>query len=163
VSPGADARQRKKAKFTTLLHHVRISLLREAFLALKRRAAPGVDGVTWQDYEANLEGNLRDLHTRVHTCSAAVHTEAGQRILDADIRSFFDGLSQDWLVRFLEQSDRRRTRHPPCAQVAQGGRLGRRRLERQCDGDSAGGSGITTARQRLPALRISLSHNRAAG
>ena len=60
------ARQRKKEKFTALLHHVNIDLLREAFLALKRRAAPGVDGVTWQDYEAALEGNLQDLHARVH-------------------------------------------------------------------------------------------------
>jgi retron-type reverse transcriptase len=71
VSPGLDrvriaARQRTKEKFTALLHHVTIDLLRDAFLALKRRAAPGVDGVTWPDYEANLEGNLRDLHARVH-------------------------------------------------------------------------------------------------
>ena len=71
VSPGLDrvrhaARQRKKEKFTALLHHVTIDLLRDAFLALKRRAAPGVDGVTWQDYEAALEGNLQDLHSRVH-------------------------------------------------------------------------------------------------
>ena len=71
VSPGLErvrhvARQRKKEKFTALLHHVTIDLLRDAFLALKRRAAPGVDGVTWQDYEANLEGNLQELHARVH-------------------------------------------------------------------------------------------------
>jgi RNA-directed DNA polymerase len=71
VSQGPDrvrqaARQRKKERFTALLHHVTTDLLREAFLALKRRAAPGVDGVTWQDYEADLEGNLRDLHERVH-------------------------------------------------------------------------------------------------
>jgi len=71
VSPGLDrvrnaARQRTKEKFTALLHHVTIDLLRDAFLALKRRAAPGVDGVTWQDYEADLEGNLQDLHARVH-------------------------------------------------------------------------------------------------
>jgi len=70
VSPGLDrvreaARQRKKERFTALLHHVTIDLLRDAFAALKRRAAPGVDGVTWQDYEANIEGNLRDLHSRV--------------------------------------------------------------------------------------------------
>jgi group II intron reverse transcriptase/maturase len=45
---------------------VTIDLLRDAFLALKRRAAPGVDGVTWQDYEVSLEGNLKDLHDRVH-------------------------------------------------------------------------------------------------
>ena len=71
VSQGLDrvrhaARQRKKEKFTALLHHVTIDLLREAFLALKRHAAPGVDGVTWQGYEASLEANLEDLHARVH-------------------------------------------------------------------------------------------------
>jgi group II intron reverse transcriptase/maturase len=46
---------------------VTVDLLRDAFLALKRRAAPGVDGVTWEDYEAGLEGNLQDLHARVHS------------------------------------------------------------------------------------------------
>ena len=71
VSQGLDrvrqaARQRKKEKFTALLQHVTVDLLRDAFLVLKRRAAPGVDGVTWQDYEAGLEGNLHDLHARVH-------------------------------------------------------------------------------------------------
>lgn len=158
-------------KFTALLHHVTVDLLRDAFLALKRRAAPGVDGVTWLDYEADLEGNLQDLHARVHRGTyraqpvrrrfipkpgtdkqrplgiAALEDKIVQRavvvvlnaiyeedflgfsygfrpgrgqhdaldalsvaisetrvnwILDADIRSFFDGLSQDWLVRFLE-------------------------------------------------------------
>jgi group II intron reverse transcriptase/maturase len=49
-----------------LLHHVTVDALRDAFLALKRRAAPGVDGVTWQDYESGLEDRLQDLHTRVH-------------------------------------------------------------------------------------------------
>lgn len=176
VSPGLDrvrhaARQRKKEKFTALLHHVTVDLLRDAFLALKRRAAPGVDGVTWQDYEASLEGNLQDLHARVHRGSyralpvrrrfipkpgtdkqrplgiAALEDKIVQRavvvvlnaiyeedflgfsygfrpgrgqhdaldalsvaisetrvnwILDADIRSFFDRLSQQWMVRFLE-------------------------------------------------------------
>jgi group II intron reverse transcriptase/maturase len=175
VSQGLDrvrqvARQRKKEKFTALLHHVSVDLLRDAFLALKRRAAPGVDGVTWQDYEADLEGNLRDLHARVHRGTyralpvrrrfipkpggkqrplgiAALEDKIVQRavvtvlnaiyeadflgfsygfrpgrgphdaldalsvaicdtpvnwILDADIRSFFDSLSQKWLVRFLE-------------------------------------------------------------
>jgi len=48
---------------------VTVELLRDAFLALKRRAAPGVDGVTWEDYEANLEGNLRELHAKVHSGS----------------------------------------------------------------------------------------------
>src|SRR6478735_6004265 len=175
VSQGLDrvrnaARQRKKEKFTALLHHVTVELLRDAYLALKRRAAPGVDGVTWQDYEANLEGNLRELHAKVHSGSyralpvrrrfipkpggkqrplgiAALEDKIVQRalvavlnaiyeedflgfsygfrpgrsqhdaldalsvaicntpvnwILDADIRGFFDSVSQEWLVRFLE-------------------------------------------------------------
>jgi group II intron reverse transcriptase/maturase len=176
VSQGLDrvrnaARQRKKEKFTALLHHVTVDLLRESFLALRRRAAPGVDGVTWEDYEARLEDNLLDLHARVHSGGyralpvrrrfipkpgtdkqrplgiAALEDKIVQRalvavlnaiyeedflgfsygfrpgrgqhdaldalsvaisgtpvnwILDADIRSFFDGLSQEWLVRFLE-------------------------------------------------------------
>jgi len=175
VSPGLErvrqaARQRKKEKFTALLHHISVDLLRDAFLALKRRAAPGVDGITWQDYEANLEGNLQELHRSVHRGSyrampvkrrfipkpdgkqrplgiTALEDKIVQRavvtvlteiyeedflgfsygfrpgrgqhdaldalcvgigaarvnwILDADIRSFFDRIDQQWLVRFLE-------------------------------------------------------------
>jgi group II intron reverse transcriptase/maturase len=164
------ARQRKKERFTSLLHHVNVDLLRLAFFALKRDAAPGVDGVTWQDYEADLERKLADLHDRVHRGAyraqpsrrryipkpdgrqrplavAALEDKIVQRatlavlqaiyeedflgfsygfrpkrsqhdaldafvvgisstkvswILDADLRSFFDSVSQDWLVRFLE-------------------------------------------------------------
>src|SRR5690348_1105303 len=59
------AGHRKKERFTALLHHVDADTLRTAFFALKRKAAPGVDGVTWQDYEADLELNLEDLHGRV--------------------------------------------------------------------------------------------------
>lgn len=164
------AKQKKKEKLTWLLHHVSIDLLREAFFALKRDAAPGVDGVTWEDYEADLEPKLVDLHDRVH-CGAyrarparrryipkadgkqrplavaaledkiiqkataatlnAIYEEEflgfsygfrpkrGQHdaldalvvgitsrkvnfILDTDIRSFFDTVSQQWLVRFVE-------------------------------------------------------------
>ena len=60
------ARERKEMKFTALLHHLTVALLRDSFYALKRKAAPGVDGVTWQEYEAGLEGRLADLHSRVH-------------------------------------------------------------------------------------------------
>ena len=60
------ARQKKKEKFTALLHHLSIDLLREAFLALKRDAAPGVDDLTWHTYAADLDRNLTDLHARVH-------------------------------------------------------------------------------------------------
>jgi group II intron reverse transcriptase/maturase len=60
------AKASKEGRFTALLHHVDRDLLRLSFYALKRNAAPGVDGVTWQDYEAELESNLQDLHARVH-------------------------------------------------------------------------------------------------
>jgi group II intron reverse transcriptase/maturase len=164
------ARQRKKEKFTALLHHLTVDLLRDAFLGLKRRAAPGVDGVTWRTYEAGLEGNLQNLHAQVHRGSyralpvrrrfipkpdgqqrplgiAALEDKIVQRavvtvlnaiyeedflgfsygfrpgrrphdaldalsvaisdtpvnwVLDTDIRGFFDSLSQDWLIGFLE-------------------------------------------------------------
>src|ERR1700751_1355402 len=60
------ARQRKKEPFTSLLHHINVDTLRTAFYALKRKAAPGVDGVTWQDYEAELELRIENLHKRAH-------------------------------------------------------------------------------------------------
>ena len=164
------AKARKKERFTALLHHVTVELLRESFYALKRKAAPGVDGLTWPDYEMKLEDNLQDLHARVHRGAyralpvrrryipkpggkqrplgiAALEDKIVQRavvavlnaiyeadflgfsygfrpgrsqhdaldalavgicntpvnwILDADIRSFFDSVSQQWLIRFLE-------------------------------------------------------------
>ena len=58
--------EKKKEQFTALLHHINVDTLKTAFYALKRRAAPGVDGVTWQDYELDLELRLEDLHGRVH-------------------------------------------------------------------------------------------------
>jgi RNA-directed DNA polymerase len=164
------ARQRRKEKFTALFHHLSIDLLGEAFLALKRDAAPGVDDLTWQTYAADLERNLTDLHARVQRGAyralpsrrtyipkadgrqrplavAALEDKIVQRatvavlnsiyeeeflgfsygfrpqrgqhdaldalvvgitrkrvnfILDADVRSFFDEVSQTWLVRFVE-------------------------------------------------------------
>jgi group II intron reverse transcriptase/maturase len=59
------AKERKEERFTALFHHLNVALLGEAFHALKRDAAPGVDGLTWQDYEAELEPRLADLHERV--------------------------------------------------------------------------------------------------
>ena len=60
------ANERRQEKFTALLHHLSVDLLRESFYALQRKAAPGVDGVTWREYETGLEGRLVDLHSRVH-------------------------------------------------------------------------------------------------
>jgi RNA-directed DNA polymerase len=164
------ARQDKRARFTALLHHVTVDLLRDSFFALKRQAAPGVDGVTWQEYEDGLDDRLVDLHRRVHTGTyraqpskrayipkpdgrkrplgiAALEDKIVQQavvtvlnqiyevdflgfsygfrpgrsahdaldalwvgimgkkvnwVLDADIQSFFDTISLEWLVKFLE-------------------------------------------------------------
>jgi RNA-directed DNA polymerase len=171
------ARQRKKEKFIALFHHISIDLLDEVFYELKENAAAGVDGLTWRDYELNLEHNLEDLHACIHRGAyralpsrrvyipkpdgrrrplaiAALEDKIVQRatvavlnaiyeedflgfsygfrpersthdaldslvvgiesmkvnwILDADIRSFFDEISQEWLIRFLEHriGDRR--------------------------------------------------------
>jgi len=60
------AKRNKEMKFTALLHHLTIERLRESFYALQRKAAPGIDGVTWQEYEPVLEDRLVDLHSRVH-------------------------------------------------------------------------------------------------
>src|SRR5580693_2993836 len=59
------AKQRKKEKFTTLFHHISVELLRLSFFEIKKDAAPGVDGLMWQDYEAGLDRNIEDLHDRV--------------------------------------------------------------------------------------------------
>src|SRR5882757_2312106 len=164
------AKERKKEKFTSLLHHISIDLLDEAFFELKEEAAPGVDGLTWTEYEQNLDRNIEDLHARVHRGAyraqpsrrvyipkpdgrqrplaiAALEDKIVQRataavlnaiyeedflgfsygfrpgrgahdaldalavgigsrkvnfILDADIRSFFDTVDHDWLIRFVE-------------------------------------------------------------
>src|SRR6266568_3246252 len=71
MSQGLDgvrkaARERKQERFTSLLHHLNVDLLRDSFYALQRKASPGVDGVTWQEYETGLEDRLIDLHCRVH-------------------------------------------------------------------------------------------------
>jgi group II intron reverse transcriptase/maturase len=164
------ARQRKKEKFTSLLHHVDPAMLRTAFYAIKRDAAPGVDGMTWETYERDLDRRIEELYARVKSGAyralpsrrsyipkedgskrplavmaledkivqrataavlSAIHEEDflgfsyGFRpkrsqhdaldalivgisskkvnfILDADIRSFFTEVSQEWVVRFLE-------------------------------------------------------------
>jgi RNA-directed DNA polymerase len=80
------ARQRKEEKFTSLAHHISIAMLRVAFFELKRDAAPGVDGLTWQTYEADLERNLTDLHSRVHRGAYRALPSRRQYIPKADGR-----------------------------------------------------------------------------
>jgi RNA-directed DNA polymerase len=71
MSQGLDgvrraAKERKQERFTALLHHMSVDLLRDSFYALQRKAAPGIDGVSWKEYETGLEERLIDLHSRVH-------------------------------------------------------------------------------------------------
>jgi RNA-directed DNA polymerase len=171
------AKKRRQERFTALLHHVSVDLLRDSYYALKRQAAPGVDGVTWQEYEIGLEGRLADLHNRVHRGAyraqpsrrvyipkadgrqrplgiAALEDKIVQQavvtildqiyevdfkgfsygfrpgrsphqaldaltvgiqrkhvnwVLDADIRGFFDNMSHEWTMKFVEHrvADRR--------------------------------------------------------
>lgn len=62
-----EAAQRDKGlRFTTLLHHVNEKLLLDSFYLLQRQAAPGVDRVTWGEYEEGVEGRIADLHDRIH-------------------------------------------------------------------------------------------------
>jgi group II intron reverse transcriptase/maturase len=72
------AKERKKEKFTALLHHVNPELLEAEFFALKKQAAAGVDGLRWQDYEVNLKANLEDLHGRVQ--SGAYRPQPSRRV-----------------------------------------------------------------------------------
>ena len=174
------AKERKQERFTALLHHLTVDLLRDSFFALKRKAAPGVDGVTWQEYETGLEDRLVDLHSRVHRGAyraqpsrrvyipkpdgrqrplgiAALEDKIVQQavvtilnqiyevdfkgfsygfrpgrsphqaldalyvgiqrkrvnwVLDADIRGFFDNMSHEWTMKFIEHrvADRRMLR-----------------------------------------------------
>lgn len=61
------ARRDKGTRFTALLHHVDLARLRKAYAAIRREAAPGVDGVRWAEYGQDLEANLQDLHARVQS------------------------------------------------------------------------------------------------
>jgi RNA-directed DNA polymerase len=60
------ARKEKRTQFTALLHHVTVTRLQDSFYALKREAAPGVDGTTWHEYETDLVARVTSLHGRLH-------------------------------------------------------------------------------------------------
>ena len=104
------AKDNKETKFTALLHHLTVDLLRESFYALKRKAAPGVDGVTWQEYETGLQNRLVDLHSRVH-CGAyrakpsrRVYIEKGDgRQRPLGVAALEDKVVQQAVVTILNQ------------------------------------------------------------
>jgi RNA-directed DNA polymerase len=164
------ARQDRKLRFTSLLHHITPELLRASFFDLKKQAAPGIDGETWRDYVKDIQRRIEDLHGRIHRGAyrakpskrtyipkpdgkmrplgiAALEDKIVQQaartvlecvyeqdfqgfsygfrpgrsqhealdalyvgiakrkvnwIIDADIRGFFDNISHEWLMKFLE-------------------------------------------------------------
>jgi group II intron reverse transcriptase/maturase len=73
------ARRDKGLRFTALLHHVyNLDTLRNAYVALKREAAPGVDGITWASYGERLEENLQELSGRLKR--GAYRARPGRRV-----------------------------------------------------------------------------------
>lgn len=63
---GERARQKKEEKFDNLLSHIKVPLLREAYLRLNKKASSGVDEETWQSYGEDLDARLLNLQDRVH-------------------------------------------------------------------------------------------------
>src|ERR1700685_2612268 len=104
------ARVRKQERFTALLHHLTIDLLRESYYALQRSAAPGVYGMSWQQYEQGLEARLAELHGRVHRGAYRVQPSRRVYIPKADgrqrplgIASLEDEIVQQGIVTILNQ------------------------------------------------------------
>ena len=104
------ARRDRRARFTALLHHVTVERLQEGFFALKREAAPGVDGLTWEQYEVDLEDRLRDLHRRIHEGTYRAQPSRRVFIPKADgrqrplgIAALEDKIVQQAVVRVLNQ------------------------------------------------------------
>ena len=104
------ARKGKRTRFTALLHHVTADSLRDSFHALKRDAAPGVDGITWKEYETELETRLANLHSRVHTgtyraqpSKRAYIPKADGRLRPLGIAALEDKIVQQAVVTILNQ------------------------------------------------------------
>jgi RNA-directed DNA polymerase len=63
---GQRAKQKPEERLTNLLKHIKVPLLKEAYMRLRKDAAPGVDGVVWAEYSERLDARLLDLQDRVH-------------------------------------------------------------------------------------------------
>jgi RNA-directed DNA polymerase len=104
------AKERKQEKFTALLHHLTIDLLRESFYSIKRSAAAGVDQMSWKEYAEGVEERLRDLHDRVHRGAYRAHPSRRVYILKSDGRQrplgvavLEDKIVQQAVTRILNQ------------------------------------------------------------
>lgn len=105
----AAARRDKQLRLSALLHHVDVECLRESYERLKRKAAPGVDGVTWLDYGRDLPSRLADLHDRIHRGSYRARPSRRVRIAKEDggerllgIAALEDKIVQQAVVTVLE-------------------------------------------------------------
>ena len=94
------ARQSKSVRFTALLHHITVDLLKQSYLALERDSAPGIDGVTWQAYGENLEEKLTDLHDRVHKGSYRARPARRTYIPKADGSPVLEAIYEEDFVGF---------------------------------------------------------------
>jgi len=98
------AKRDGKLKFTALLHHVSIDLLRASYHSLKKEAAPGPegapDGVTWEEYGEGLEARLRDLHGRIHR--GAYRAQPSRRVWGPEGAPKADGRQRPLGVAALE-------------------------------------------------------------
>ena len=108
------AQKDKQLRFTALLHHVNIDLLRSSYYDLKRQAAAGVDGVTWQEYGDGLEERLADLHGRIHRGAYRAKPSRRVWIPKADgrqrplgIAALEDKIVQRAVVQVLNRSGKR--------------------------------------------------------
>lgn len=106
---GERAREKKEERFTNLLSHIKVPLLREAYERLRKDAAPGVDGETWASYGADLDARLADLEDRVHRGSyhplpvRRVHIPKGDgRTRPLGIPALEDKILQQAVRRILE-------------------------------------------------------------
>lgn len=104
------AKERKQEKFTALLHHLTIELLRECFYNLKRSAAAGVDGMIWKTYAQGVEDRLRELHDRVHRGAYRAQPSRRVYIPKADgrqrplgVAALEDKIVQTAVARILQQ------------------------------------------------------------
>ena len=104
------AHRDKTQRMTALFHHLSVDCLREAYYALKRDAAPGVDGETWEEYGQDLEERLHDLHRRVHGQTYRAQPVRRQYITKADgrqrplgIAALEDKIVQRAVVAILHQ------------------------------------------------------------
>ncbi len=104
------ARERKQERFTSLLHHLNVDLLKASYNGLQRKAAPGVDGMRWQEYGEGLEDRLTDLHSRIHRGAYRAQPSRRVYIRKADgkqrplgIASLEDKIVQQAVVTILNQ------------------------------------------------------------